>query len=138
LPTILQPLTLAPREIYIYIFLGLTLKEQLPTTPRIIIKSILSAYIKRNGLRDKKIDSWKLEEEEALPILKAAYDRVLNTWDTSNSYSNSVSKDIIGKAIRKYNIPRHKLIGLAKCFNPSRESNTEELLKLSIVTRTET
>jgi aryl-alcohol dehydrogenase-like predicted oxidoreductase len=55
----------------------------------------------------------------------------LNTWDTSNSYSNGVSEEIIGKAIRKYNIPRHKLISLAKSFNPSRESNAEELLKLS-------
>jgi aryl-alcohol dehydrogenase-like predicted oxidoreductase len=83
------------------------------------------------GFGDKRTDAWKLEEEEALPILKAAYDRGLNTWDTSNSYSNGISEEIIGKAIRKYNIPRHKLIILTKCFNPSRESNTEELLKLS-------
>lgn len=41
---------------------------------------------------------WVLEEEESLPILKAAYDRGLNTWDTANVYSNGVSEEIIGKA----------------------------------------
>ena len=82
------------------------------------------------GMGDKRYQPWVLEEEEALPILKAAYDRGLNTWDTSNSYSNGVSEEIFGKAIRKYNIPRHKLIILTKCYNPSREDNTPELLQL--------
>ncbi|KAI4135448.1 MAG: hypothetical protein LQ347_000667 [Umbilicaria vellea] len=59
---------------------------------------------------------WVLEEEEALPILKAAYDRGLNTWDTANVYSNGVSEDIIGKAIKKYDLPRHKLVILSKCY----------------------
>ncbi|MCJ1303142.1 hypothetical protein MMC08_005949 [Hypocenomyce scalaris] len=59
---------------------------------------------------------WVLGEEESLPILKAAYDRGLNTWDTANVYSNGVSEDIIGKAIKKYNLPRHKLVILSKCF----------------------
>jgi len=53
---------------------------------------------------------------KSLPLLKAAYDRGLNTWDTANVYSNGVSEIIIGKAIKKYNIPRHKLIILTKCF----------------------
>jgi aryl-alcohol dehydrogenase-like predicted oxidoreductase len=53
---------------------------------------------------------------QSLPLLKAAYDRGLNTWDTANVYSNGVSEEIIGKAIKKYNIPRHKLVILTKCF----------------------
>lgn len=31
-------------------------------------------------------------------------------------YSNGVSEEIIGKAIKKFDIPRHKLIILTKCF----------------------
>jgi aryl-alcohol dehydrogenase-like predicted oxidoreductase len=31
-------------------------------------------------------------------------------------YSNGVSEEIIGKAIKKYNLPRHKLVILTKCF----------------------
>lgn len=49
---------------------------------------------------------WLLSEDKALPILKAAYDRGLNTWDTANMYSNGESERIIGKAIGEYNIPR--------------------------------
>lgn len=59
---------------------------------------------------------WVIDEEKSLPLLKAAWDRGLNTWDTANVYSNGVSELIIGKAIKKYNIPRHKLIILSKCF----------------------
>jgi aryl-alcohol dehydrogenase-like predicted oxidoreductase len=55
-------------------------------------------------------------EPQSLPILKAAYDKGLNTWDTANVYSNGVSEEIIGKAIKKYNIPRQKLVILTKCF----------------------
>jgi aryl-alcohol dehydrogenase-like predicted oxidoreductase len=51
-----------------------------------------------------------------LPLLKAAYDRGLNTWDTANVYSNGVSEEIIGKAIKKYNSPRHKVVILSKCW----------------------
>ena len=37
------------------------------------------------------------------------------TWDTANVYSNGESEVIIGKAIKKFNIPRHKLVILTKC-----------------------
>lgn len=32
-------------------------------------------------------------------------------------YSNGVSEEIIGKAIKKYNIPRQKLNVLTKCYS---------------------
>jgi len=66
---------------------------------------------------------WVIEEAEALPLLKAAYDRGLNTWDTANVYSNGVSEEIIGKAIKKYNIPRQKLVILTKCFGTVAEQH---------------
>jgi aryl-alcohol dehydrogenase-like predicted oxidoreductase len=65
---------------------------------------------------DRRALPWVIEEDEALPLLKAAYDRGLNTWDTANVYSNGVSEVIVGKAIKKYNIPREKVIILTKCF----------------------
>ncbi|ROT37171.1 putative aryl-alcohol protein [Sodiomyces alkalinus F11] len=65
---------------------------------------------------DKKSMPWVIEEDEALPLLKAAYDRGLNTWDTANMYSNGVSEKIIAKAIKTYNIPREKLVIMTKCF----------------------
>ena len=32
----------------------------------------------------KEWQPWVIEEDEALPLLKAAYDKGLNTWDTAN------------------------------------------------------
>jgi aryl-alcohol dehydrogenase-like predicted oxidoreductase len=61
---------------------------------------------------------------KSLPLLKAAYDRGLNTWDTANVYSNGVSEIIIGKAIKKYSIPRHKLVILTKCCGAVGEEPT--------------
>ncbi|KAF3351286.1 hypothetical protein VdG2_00793 [Verticillium dahliae VDG2] len=63
---------------------------------------------------DKRTLPWVIGEDEALPLLKAAYDRGLNTWDTANVYSNGASEIIVGKAIKKYSIPRHKVVILTK------------------------
>lgn len=56
-----------------------------------------------------------IPESEALPLLKAAYDAGLNTWDTANAYSNGASEIIVGKAIKQYDIPRHKVVIMTKC-----------------------
>ncbi|KAJ5946485.1 hypothetical protein N7454_003324 [Penicillium verhagenii] len=58
---------------------------------------------------------WLLDEEASLEILKAAYDRGINTWDTSNVYSNGASEEILGKAIQKFKIPREKVVIMTKC-----------------------
>ena len=58
---------------------------------------------------------WVLDEEQALPLIKAAYDRGLNTWDTANVYSAGHSEVCIGKALKKYKIPRHKVLIFTKC-----------------------
>ncbi|THX03266.1 putative aldo/keto reductase [Aureobasidium pullulans] len=68
------------------------------------------------SIGDSKAMPWTLEEEDALPLLKAAFDRGLNTWDTANVYSNGSSEAIVGKAIEKYQIPREKVVILTKCF----------------------
>ena len=38
-------------------------------------------------------------------------------WDTANVYSNGASEEIVGKAIKKYDIPRTKLVIMTKCFS---------------------
>ncbi|KAH0422788.1 aldo/keto reductase [Colletotrichum camelliae] len=62
------------------------------------------------------IRPWVLGEDEAISLLKAAYDRGINTWDTANIYSNGLSETFIGKAIKKHAIPREKVVLLTKCF----------------------
>ncbi|PPJ49896.1 hypothetical protein CBER1_04981 [Cercospora berteroae] len=64
----------------------------------------------------KEWQPWVIEEAEALPLLKAAYDKGLNTWDTANVYSNGVSEEIIAKAISKYGLNREKLVIMSKIY----------------------
>lgn len=60
---------------------------------------------------------WVVDDENTvMELLKGAYDRGLNTWDTANVYSNGESERLIAKAIKKYSLPRHKLVILTKCF----------------------
>lgn len=59
---------------------------------------------------------WILEEEEAGKLIKAAYGRGINTWDTANMYSNGISEEIIGKAIQKFKISRQKVVLMTKCL----------------------
>lgn len=72
---------------------------------------------------------WVLNEDKALPLLKAAWDAGIQTWDTADMYSNvfspccsgliqGISEELVGKAIKEYNIPREKLVILTKCNFP--------------------
>jgi len=69
------------------------------------------------SLGSKQWVPWVLEDAEALELLKAAYDRGVNTWDTAAMYSNGVSEKLMGQAMKKYKIPREKLVILTKCYN---------------------
>ena len=66
---------------------------------------------------DPEWASWVLDEEKSLPIIKAAYDRGVTTWDTADIYSMGASERIVGKAIKKYGIPRDRVVIMTKCFN---------------------
>ena len=59
---------------------------------------------------------WVLNEDAALPLLKHAFDVGINTWDTADVYSHGRSEEIIGKALKEYNIPRSKVVILSKCY----------------------
>ncbi|KAA8648717.1 hypothetical protein EYZ11_004241 [Aspergillus tanneri] len=64
----------------------------------------------------KRWQDWVLDEDEALPLIEHAYKRGINTWDTADVYSHGRSEEIIGKALQKYEIPRHRVVLLTKCF----------------------
>lgn len=61
---------------------------------------------------------WCTEEADALPILEAAYNAGINFFDTANGYSNGVSEEILGKAIRKYNFRRENIVIATKVWAP--------------------
>ncbi|KAL0937055.1 uncharacterized protein CTRU02_206786 [Colletotrichum truncatum] len=65
---------------------------------------------------DKNWQPWLLDKDEALPVLKYAFDKGINTWDVADTYSNGRSEVIIGAAVTKYKIPRSRLVIMTKCF----------------------
>ncbi|KAI1345269.1 Aldo/keto reductase [Xylariaceae sp. FL0016] len=67
---------------------------------------------------------WVLDEEPSLEVIKAAYDLGINTWDTADTYSNGKSEVVVGKALKKFNIPRSKVVILSKIFNPVMDDNS--------------
>ncbi|KAJ7027307.1 Aldo/keto reductase [Mycena alexandri] len=66
------------------------------------------------GLGRSDVLSWFVDEEPAMEVLKAAWDHGLTTFDTANIYSNGESERIIGKFLKKYNIPRSKVVIASK------------------------
>ncbi|CDK26497.1 unnamed protein product [Kuraishia capsulata CBS 1993] len=61
---------------------------------------------------------WVLDDEDkVMEILKQAYDSGIRTFDTADVYSNGFSEVLIGKFLKKYNIPRDTVVILTKCFN---------------------
>jgi aryl-alcohol dehydrogenase-like predicted oxidoreductase len=71
--------------------------------------------------------NWVLGEEEAHKHIKAAYDAGINTFDTANAYSNGVSEEILGRAIKKHSLPRDEIVIMTKLFLAV-SRNTQELL----------
>jgi len=59
---------------------------------------------------------WVLDQEESFKHIKAAYDAGINAFDTANTYSNGVSEVVLGRAIRKFNIPRDEVVILTKVY----------------------
>ena len=66
---------------------------------------------------------WTLGEEEGIRLLKEAYDLGINTWDTADLYSNGASEIVIGKALKRFNIPPRKVVILSKCYFPINEGS---------------
>lgn len=72
------------------------------------------------GFGSKKWAEWVNEDEEHIfKIFKKAYDVGLRTFDTADAYSNGQSEILLGKFLKKYNIPREKVVILTKCFYPA-------------------
>ncbi|TEB04118.1 Aldo/keto reductase [Coprinellus micaceus] len=61
---------------------------------------------------------WILDEGESSVNIKNAYDLGITTFDTANMYSNGVSEIVLGKAIKKFNIPRANIVVMTKVYFP--------------------
>ncbi|KAF2188493.1 Aldo/keto reductase [Zopfia rhizophila CBS 207.26] len=61
---------------------------------------------------------WSIPEEDALPVLDYCYRSGLNFFDTANAYSNGVSEEILGKAIKTYQWRRENIVVATKLWAP--------------------
>lgn len=63
-----------------------------------------------------KWSPWVLPPDQALLVLKAAWDVGINTIDTANLYSNGDSERILGQFMKTYSIPRRNLVIMTKAL----------------------
>ncbi|KAJ6582382.1 aryl-alcohol dehydrogenase, partial [Mycena capillaripes] len=63
---------------------------------------------------------WVLEENEGLEKIKFAFVPLsspgINAFDTAAVYSDGASEEILGKAIKQYNLPRDEIVVMTKVF----------------------
>ncbi|KAG2145357.1 aryl-alcohol dehydrogenase [Suillus bovinus] len=77
---------------------------------------------------NKGWQDWVLGEDEALEHIKVAYEAGIQTFDTADTYSNGYSEVILGRVIKKLNLPRDEIVVMTKVFNVvGREYNTDQL-----------
>jgi aryl-alcohol dehydrogenase-like predicted oxidoreductase len=62
--------------------------------------------------------SWMKESDEAIEVIKAAYEAGINFFDSADTYSNGESEIILGKALREIKAPRSRVVIATKFYAP--------------------
>ena len=65
----------------------------------------------------KKWRDWVLEEEESRPFIRRALEAGINFFDTADMYSDGVSEEVVGRALKEF-VPRDRVVIATKVFNP--------------------
>jgi len=61
---------------------------------------------------------WVLEEEPSRPFIKRALEAGINFFDTADIYSNGVSEEVVGRALRDFAAKREDYVLATKVFFP--------------------
>ena len=61
---------------------------------------------------------WVLDEEASRPFFRKAWEAGINFFDTADMYSDGVSEEVLGRALRDLAIPREQVVVATKVFNP--------------------
>jgi aryl-alcohol dehydrogenase (NADP+) len=65
---------------------------------------------------------WALEEEEARPFIRRAFDLGITFFDTADVYSNGVSEEITGRALKDYGPARDSYVLATKVYGAMGDS----------------
>jgi 1-deoxyxylulose-5-phosphate synthase len=86
------------------------------------------------GVSDRGSHLWTLAEAQSRPFIRRALELGINFFDTSNSYSDGTSEEILGRAIRDF-ASRDEVVIATKVFFPMRkDSNARGLSRKAIMT----
>jgi 1-deoxyxylulose-5-phosphate synthase len=72
-----------------------------------------------------KAREWILDEEAALPFFYQAIEAGINFFDTADLYSQGMSEEITGRALKKLGVRREQVIIATKVFYPTGTSPNE-------------
>jgi aryl-alcohol dehydrogenase-like predicted oxidoreductase len=66
----------------------------------------------------KRWREWVLEEPESRPFIQRALELGINFFDTADMYSQGVSEEILGRALKDFGPPRDQVVIATKVFSP--------------------
>ena len=72
-----------------------------------------------------KTRAWILDEESALPFYQQAIEAGINFFDTADLYSQGMSEEVTGRALKKLGVPREQAVIATKVFCPTGTSPNE-------------
>jgi aryl-alcohol dehydrogenase-like predicted oxidoreductase len=89
------------------------------------------------GAPERGAHAWTLDEAQSRPFLRRAIELGINFFDTSNSYSDGSSEEILGRAMHDY-ARRDEVVVATKVFFPQRKGpNARGLSRKAIFTAIE-
>jgi aryl-alcohol dehydrogenase (NADP+) len=65
----------------------------------------------------KKWREWVMNEDEAKPFFKAAFEAGINFYDTADMYSLGASEEVLGRAVKEFAARREEVVVATKVFN---------------------
>ena len=68
---------------------------------------------------DKRVLPWALDEAEARPHLKKAWEAGINFFDSADAYSNGASEEILGRAVKELGMARDSVVIATKVYFPT-------------------
>ena len=72
-----------------------------------------------------KTRAWILDEEAAFPFYRQAIEAGINFFDTADLYSQGMSEEVTGRALKKLGVPREQAVIATKVFCPTGTSPNE-------------
>lgn len=61
---------------------------------------------------------WVLDEEQSRPFFEKAWEAGITFFDTADMYSDGVSEEVLGRALRDMAIPREQVVVATKLYSP--------------------